>query len=249
MDALESVRTVTESKDEGTKISAEAWSTDKDALFPLQAALGYSMSQSLFVGKNNLIVEGITDFWYLSCLSNIMREAGREHINEKIVISPAGGASKTALLAAMFAGQKLKVGVLLDTDAAGKRVRDDIVKSRIIKDNRVIFVNEAIEDVNREMEFEDLFPESFYIDYVNKTYNKELGDEPLVSPLTSRKPRVRQRIDEAFKQRKLEFHKTRPARLMLEDFGNMKLKDLPEELVNNLEKLFKIINKRLDVAG
>lgn len=249
MDALESVRTVTESKEEGTKISAEAWSTDKDALFPLQAALGYSMSQSLFVGKNNLIVEGITDFWYLSGLSNILREAGREHISEEIVISPAGGARKTALLAAMLAGQKLKVGVLLDTDAEGKRVRDDIVKNRIIKDNRVIFVTEAIEDVNREMEFEDLFPESFYLNYVNKAYNKELGDNSLPSPLTSRKPRVRQRIEEAFEQRKLKFHKTRPARLMLEDFGSMTLKDLPKGLVNNLEKLFEMINKRLRVAG
>lgn len=249
MDALESVRTVTESRDQGTKVSTEAWSTDKDALFPLQAALGYSMSQSLFIGQNNLIVEGITDFWYLSCLSNILREAGHEHINEKIVISPAGGAQKTALLAAMLAGQKLKVGVLLDTDVEGKRVRDDIVKNRIIKGNRVIFIDEAIEDANREMEFEDLFPESFYVEYVNKAYEEELGDQPLVSPLNSRKPRVRQKINEAFEQRGLVFHKTRPARLLLSDFGTMKLKDLPKELINNMEKLFKIINKRLGLAG
>jgi len=245
MEALESVRTVTESTDKGTKVSTEAWSTDKDALFPLQAALGYSMSQSLFVGQNNLIVEGITDFWFLSCLSDVLREAGRENINEKIVISPAGGAQKTALLAAMLAGQKLKVGVLLDTDAEGKRVRDDIVKNRIVKENRVIFIDEAIENANREMEFEDLFPEGFYIDYVNKVYSEELGDRPLTSPLTSQKPRVRQRINDAFEQRGLVFHKTRPARLLLEEFGTIKLKDLPKDLIKNMEKLFKIINRRM----
>ena len=249
MDALESVRTVTESKDEGTKISAEAWSTDKDALFPLQAALGYSMSQSLFVGQHNLIVEGITDFWYLSSLSNILREAGRGYLNDKIVISPAGGAQKTALLAAMLAGQKLKVGVLLDTDAEGKKVRDDIVKNRIIKDNRVIFIDEAVKNTNREMEFEDLFPESFYIDYVNKAYREELKDQPLISPLTNCSPRIRQRITEVFEQRGLVFHKTRPARLMLEDFGTIRLKELPKELVDNIERLFDIVNKRFGLAN
>ena len=248
MENIESVRTVTESN-EGTKVSTEVWSSDKDALFPLQAALGYSMSQSLFVGQYNLIVEGITDFWYLSCLTNIMREAGREHLNEKIVITPAGGASKTALLAAMLAGQKLKVGVLLDTDSEGKKVRDDIIKNRILKENRVIFVNEAIEDANEEMEFEDLFPEKFYIDYVNKVYEKELKNKPLVSPLTSQKPRVRQRIDEVFGKRDIVFHKTRPARRMLEDFGTMKIEDLPKELVDNMEKLFEILNKRMKLAS
>ncbi|MHA1410748.1 MAG: ATP-dependent nuclease, partial [Candidatus Odinarchaeia archaeon] len=246
MDELNSVRIVTETS-EGTKIPSEAWSTDKEALFPLQAALGYSMSQSLFIGKNNLVVEGITDFWFLSIISNILRDAGRPHIDDSIVISPAGGAQKASLLSAMLAGQKLKVGVLLDADLEGKKVRDDIVKNRILRDNRVIFVNEIYEDKNIEMEIEDMFPEEFYLKYVNKAYEKELNDEILVPPLASKKPRITQRIEDAFQIYNITFHKSRPARLILEDFGHLKLKDLPEELIDNMEKLSTLINKRMKV--
>lgn len=136
----------------------------------------------------------------------------------------------------MLAGQKLKVGVLLDADKEGKKVRDDIVKNKIIKGNRVIFVNEVTEVENVEMEFEDLFPEAFYINYVNRAYEKELGDDILLSPLSSKKPKVIQRIEDAFKGKDYKFYKTRPARIMLEDFGHFTLTDIPEELVTKNRK-------------
>jgi 5S rRNA maturation endonuclease (ribonuclease M5) len=42
----------------------------------------------------------------------------------------------------MLAGQKMKVGVLLDADREGKKVRDNITKNRIIRENHVIFIKE-----------------------------------------------------------------------------------------------------------
>lgn len=59
---LDSIHLVTISEEEGTKISNQTWSTDRDALFPIQSALGYSLAQSMFIGNNILLVEGLTDF-------------------------------------------------------------------------------------------------------------------------------------------------------------------------------------------
>jgi len=42
----------------GTKVGGDVLSTDPDTLFPLQAALGYEISQTLFVGEHTLLVEG-----------------------------------------------------------------------------------------------------------------------------------------------------------------------------------------------
>ncbi len=42
----------------GTKVRDDVLTRDPDTLFPLQGALGYEISQSLFVGKNTLLVEG-----------------------------------------------------------------------------------------------------------------------------------------------------------------------------------------------
>jgi hypothetical protein len=52
-------------------------SGDARTLFPLQAALGFNLVQSLFVGPANLIVEGVTDFWTMSSISEHLRSVGK----------------------------------------------------------------------------------------------------------------------------------------------------------------------------
>lgn len=54
---LESVRTVNISEKTGTTVT-NAPTGDSRTLFPLQAALGYNIAQSLFIGPKNLVVEG-----------------------------------------------------------------------------------------------------------------------------------------------------------------------------------------------
>jgi len=243
LDNLNSVRTVSESKN-GSVISQEAWTTDKDALFPLQAALGYSMSQSLFIGKYNLVVEGITDFWYLSALSNLSKEASSEDIDDSIVITPAGGAHKAVLLTAMLAGQKLRVCVLLDSDTEGTRAANDIIKNKIIKDSKVIVLSEILGD-KKEADFEDIFPEEFFIKYVNEAYEKELKGNIIECPIPGYKPRMCSKIHDIFEERGIPYHKTRPARLILDYLKDAKLEDLPQEIVNNFTSLAQLINNKL----
>lgn len=62
-DHLERVRVVYEYRDGTTKVSEDVWPNDRDTLFPLQAALGYSIAQTLFYAKRQIVVEGITDYW------------------------------------------------------------------------------------------------------------------------------------------------------------------------------------------
>src|ERR1017187_851475 len=61
---------------EGTKVHKDWATADKDARFTLQAALGLSWSQSLFVGQFNLVVEGVTDYWFLTTISTLLKDAG-----------------------------------------------------------------------------------------------------------------------------------------------------------------------------
>jgi predicted ATP-dependent endonuclease of OLD family len=66
---LDRVRTVEDRDDEGTKVGEDVLGTTPDTLFPLQAALGYELAHTLFVGPDNLVVEGPADFVYLMVLS------------------------------------------------------------------------------------------------------------------------------------------------------------------------------------
>ena len=50
----------------GTKVHTQVTANDPAALLPLQEALGYDLAQSLFSQQRNLVLEGLTDCWYMS---------------------------------------------------------------------------------------------------------------------------------------------------------------------------------------
>ena len=49
--------------------------TDAAALLPLQEALGYDLAQSLFAQQRNLVLEGLTDYWYLDATAQLLEDA------------------------------------------------------------------------------------------------------------------------------------------------------------------------------
>lgn len=90
---LSRVRTVVETE-KGTKVSDSIQEKDPDTLFPLQAALGYDIAQNLFIGKNNLLIEGVSDLTYLTVLSGILEKTGRMGLRNDVTLVPVGGLDK-----------------------------------------------------------------------------------------------------------------------------------------------------------
>jgi predicted ATP-dependent endonuclease of OLD family len=140
-DEIEIVRTVNIS-DRGTEVTKDP-SGDSRTLFPIQAALGYNLSQTLFIGTANLVVEGVTDFWFLSSVNDYFTESGKTPLIEKMVLTPAGGAGKVSYMTSLLASQELDVIVLLDDDKAGRDQRDELVKSKILRETSLVFTSAA----------------------------------------------------------------------------------------------------------
>ena len=89
----------------GTKVHLSLTATDDGAILPLQEALGYDLAQSMFFHKKNLVLEGLTDMWYLEGISNLLTAAGSEGINEDIALIPANCASKVVYYATILRAQ------------------------------------------------------------------------------------------------------------------------------------------------
>ena len=227
-----------------TCVSNEVWDNDKDALFPLQSALHYTMAQSLFIGTKNLIVEGITDFWILKGMSYALESASKDHLNNEITIVPAGGATRTPLLATMYKSQELGVVVLLDSDNEGERVHDKIVKNKVLRNRKVLLLNEVYNEP-KHMAIEDLFPEEYYLKFVKDTYQDEMRKKGIDEiSLDSKKPLIVKRLECYFQENNLgDFHKSRPARAIMTALGKSNIDELPKELIENFEVLFDEINK------
>src|SRR5690606_745454 len=83
-DELDIVRVV-ELKDRsiGTKVHTTISSSDPAGLLPLQEALGYDLAQSLFSQQKNLVLEGITDYWYFDATASLLRSASIVDLNDR----------------------------------------------------------------------------------------------------------------------------------------------------------------------
>ena len=109
-DHLENARAVYEDDDGTTKVSEDVWPRDKDTLFPLQAALGYQLAQTLFISKRQLIVEGITDYWLIKTIDKVLDSRDYISLREDVILVPAAGVSKLLPLASMLIGHDVEIG-------------------------------------------------------------------------------------------------------------------------------------------
>ncbi len=225
----------------GVKIHKNWATADKDARFTLQAALGLSWSQSLFVGQYNLVVEGITDFWFLTTISAMLREAGQDGLDEQLVLTPAGGASKVAYVGTILHGQNLKVAVLLDSDPEGKNAFEQLVHQWILEARYVLRVGDVLK-VKEQRELEDLFDENYYLGHVNAAYAGELGGQALA--ITSDKTlSIVDRVEQALKLKGMEkYNKGRAAKRIITELSKKKVTDLPKATVEGFKSLIIAIN-------
>lgn len=241
--ALDSVRTVNIAEEVGTTVTNDP-TGDSRTLFPLQAALGYDLAQSLFVGPNNLVVEGVTDFWILSAVSGYASEKARTALSTALTMTPAGGAQKVSYMVALLTSEALNVLVLLDTERDSKVTKDELLKAKLIRDQNVVFVSEAFSPQPNEADIEDLLDPAVYEALVRESYSKELNGKEL--KLNANIPRIAKRIEAGLADLEIPFHKTRPTRLFLKKMATEPENVLPEQSLGQFEALFALINGRLE---
>ena len=228
----------------GTKVREDVFATESQTVFPLQAALGYDITQTLFVGKNVLLVEGPSDFLYLKWFSSELQHQNREGLDRRWVITPSGGIDKIASFVALFGGNEINIAVITDFHSGLKgKIKSLTELYRLIG---VFTVNSYLGQA--EADIEDLLGREFYFALVNRCYN--LSDEYTLNPKKEPKNlRVVKEVEEHFRTLPPDFpefdHYT-PAAYLVENG-----KDLRNELpglncaLDRFEQLFKDLNKLL----
>ncbi len=156
-DELDLVRVVEMTdRNVGTKIHTNVTANDPAALLPLQEALGYDLAQSLFTQKKNLILEGLTDYWYVEATAALLRAAGIVDLNDKIALVPANTAGKVVYFATILHAQKLKVAALLDSDNAGKQAAEQEVLVHTLGNKNILRTEDHVNGEIAKSEIEDM---------------------------------------------------------------------------------------------
>jgi predicted ATPase len=232
---LHRVRTVEDKGiEEGTQVSKDILSNDPDTLFPLQGALGYDLAQHLFVAEHNLVVEGTSDFAYLSVISDYLIENNREGLDEKWSIVPVGGADSIPTFVALL-GNHLEVTVIVDAKKGGNQRLNRMAQDGYLSNKRIITVGSITKNANADIG--DLFSVGDYL----KLYNCAFGASIKASELTGTDTLVKKIARHIGVD---DFNHGKPADAFLRDSDKF-LQNFSEHTLDNFQKLFSAVNKTL----
>ena len=191
---LDDVRVVEDRVKEGTKITCDLAGSSDESVFPLQAALGYSIAQNLFIAKKNILIEGPSDLILLQHMGALLEANGRQGLGDAILV-PVGGLDKLATFVALLGSNKLNLVVLHDRTGNPHQKLEDLVRQKLIERKRVLDFSMFLDPAHSEADIEDLLPADAYIAAFNNAYAKELNGVTLKSIDLGAQPRMIERIN------------------------------------------------------
>jgi len=230
----------------GTKVRADVLEVSDDTLFPLQGALGYEVTQSMFIGANTWLVEGPSDILYLQVLSQALRRRGRVGMDQRWTLCPSGGIDKIAPFVRLFGGNNINVAVLSDVANADKKKIDAVKKEQILKAGHFFTAADFVSQ--QEADVEDIFAPELFAEILNGAYKPPAGKEVSKDALMTAAPteRIVKKAEALFMLMPSEvpdFDHFAPARWLLE---NSKILDVdsPEvqATLDRAEAVFKAFN-------
>ena len=230
---------------EGTKVLTDVLTASADSLFPLQGALGYEIHQTLFIGPNCLIVEGVSDLLYLRAVSAVLEQFESKDmvpLSEAWTITPVGGVAKVPTFVSLIGAQEnMNLATLVDFENKHKELVENLYKKKLIEKNNVFTFADFVS--SNEADIEDMFAPEFYLELFNKEFNMSIGIGEL-----PRGKRIVKRIESHLQGQAPTDPKTksynhyRPARYLCEHAHELRI---DEETLVRFSKAFAALNKRL----
>ena len=239
------VRPVTEDETGHSRITSETWPKDRETIFPLQAAAGYAMVRGLFQHRKNVLVEGMSDFYYLHALSQQCARSGRSSLPDDIYITPCGGTKHVGHFASLFLSQKVRPLILLDGDHAG-RVRKDALMKELYAgyDSEILMLDSVLNRVGQEVEIEDILGETLVFEALHTIIDRV----PTIDRADRQAGSLPSRIKTAAKDQEIDLPNAWKASVALYLVSNWaeKSTNLPDDILDTSALLFAAINSRFE---
>jgi hypothetical protein len=227
-------RATRENQEEGVAVTPVSLSADPDTILPVESALGYSVSQHLFLGSgHHLLVEGSSDYIFLTRMSAHMEANGKTVLSPKLAIIPVGGISNMPAFVALM-GRRLKVSVLVDGEKSTSvldRTRN-AARDNGIEESKVVNIADVDSTLPKNADVEDLFELEDYVRLFNWAFKKNLTGEQL-----SGTGRIISQVTDA----EGSYDHAVPAHALVDNQDEF-FKALNSATVERFEKLFQLLN-------
>ena len=223
-------------RNEGTKVHTSVTASDPAALLPLQVSLGWDLAQSLFIQKRNLVLEGLTDFWYFEATAQLLRDADLADLNPNIALIPANAAGKVVYFATFLHANNLKVAALLDSDNAGDQAAKQETLIHALGNRNILRTGDVCAGAIKKPEIEDLLRDTL----VGIARSKLDWDIKQVASKQPHRP-----IVDIFEDEISGFSKYRLAKTFLRWTRDHNAADLKEDERSSWVEIIKLVNRAL----
>lgn len=162
-DKLNRVRLIHRTGEAGTKISKVHASADKETLTPILTAIGLGLNAGIIgIPKvNNVVVEGISDVYYLNAFKRLLAKDGVNFIS-------GGGAGNMPFVGTILHGWGAKVVYLYDNDQGKKDGEKNLKGNWLIQKDLILSIlgtKGTIEDIFSSSDFRE-----FVLGNTNENY-------------------------------------------------------------------------------
>ncbi|MEK7762158.1 MAG: AAA family ATPase [Nitrospirota bacterium] len=148
----------------GTKVGEDVLSTDPDTVSPLQRALDYEITQTLFIGRHTLLVEGPSDMLYIKWFSGRLERAGKAGLDYRWNVCVVSGVDRIPGFVSLFRGNGLHIAAVVDVQQGSKNKIDNARKALV---GRHLLTTDTYAQ-QKEADIEDVLGRDFYVALVNK---------------------------------------------------------------------------------
>lgn len=194
MENLGNVKAVYVDSETGrTKVSSNLRYNETDAeksIFPVHAALGLTVSDTLLLGCLPILVEGPSDQIYLNLIKRHLIGNGDLQSSKEIVFIPTGGVSGMGPVTKLVSSRDDKLPyVLLDSDKVGLDYQKQLKKGRYREEKtKVLGVADFFGD--KEFEIEDMLPAIAIVSLIDRKFRSDqyfedahIVGEPIVNQI------------------------------------------------------------------
>ena len=228
---------------QGTQVITEVLDATPDSLFPLQGALGYEITQTLFVGPNCLLVEGPSDMRYIQTVSTLLQKRGKTGLSADWTITQVGGSGRISAFVALIGAQKdLQVAVLIDYQKKDQQSIEHLYKMKLLE-KKGVFTYAQFSEAD-EADVEDMFNPEFYLKLVNGEFGSSIVLDDLPKEHLRILHRIRQYLENNPLPKDASFNHYRPARYFSDNIDSL-ADELNEQELDRFQQAFNALNELL----
>ena len=147
------------------------------SIYPVHAAIGLTVSETLLYGCDPVLVEGISDQIYLQLIKSFVIKEGKFQNDKELVFIPTGGVKGMSPVIKILLGRDNETPyTLLDSDKAG-RTKEKQLKNGLYREapEKVVLISDFLGE--GDWEIEDLMPKEDLARLFARAYRSNSGDD------------------------------------------------------------------------